>query len=208
MAQRFLVVAYSGLLALASSAACSKAPAKQSGTGEQRLDFPGEPPTPAAVQLTEEKLQSFLGYQRRMLGLYAERIDGGEPRREADISRLALIEADARQRSGLQRTELASIQEMVRQVIGKRVHGGDPPGDDSLERMKTLQAKLGPGRGSELAKNIAQLESDRDEFSRLVEERQKFGDANVNLLLAHEAELIRNWKETMAVFSDPEPKRR
>jgi hypothetical protein len=90
---------------------------------------------------------------------------------------------------------------MVREVVVKRLYGGIAPGDDSLERTKALQDKLSGPQREELSQAIAEMERTRSEFARLTEERRKYGDANVDLLIARETELTRAWKEKMAAFA-------
>ncbi len=196
------------LIALALAMACTKEP--PSTTGVLAAEDPeGSMPSDAApppMKLTVGKLSSYLAYQCRMVELYALRLDAGTTRASPTVPKLAEAEEEARSQSGLERAELTAIEQMVREVIGKRLYGATPPGDDSLERMRALQAKLSGERREELAKSIAELEKTRDDFARLTEERRKYGDANVNLLLAREAELTRAWKEKMSTFA-PRPQR-
>ncbi len=188
-----------GVVALAG---CKEEPVSQ-GVDERTLSNSSEA-ADAPLKLTDEKLASYVGYQRRMLEVYATRLDAGG----ADLAPVVEAEEKARRQSGLQRRELSEIDQMVRAVIGQRVYGGAVPGDDSLERMRAVQSKLsGQGR-EEVAKSIAELERSREELVRLADPRRRFGDANVDLLLAHEAELTRLWKQTMATFAPRDLKAR
>jgi hypothetical protein len=192
---------------LTFGASCTKEPA-DAAAAPVAQGSPVSSPEPDAravpIRLTDQKLSAYLAYQRRMLQLYATRLDGGDTRLSAP--KLAEAEEEARKQSGLERAELAAIELMVRAVIGKRLYGATPPGDDSLERMKALREKLSGKRREELARSIAELETSRDEFARLTEERRKYGDANIDLVLAREPELRRAWKEMMATFA-PRPQR-
>jgi len=183
------------------AAACTREPASGPPPAGERSEglSTASRETTGRVALTEEKLSSYLSYQHRMLRLYAARLDGGGGDAGA-LSKLAEAEEDARHKSGLSRHELSAIEQMVRAVIGKRVYGATPPSDDSLERMKALHSKLSGERREEVGRSIADLEKSREEFARLTEERRQFGDSNVDLLLAHEAELTRSFKEAMATF--------
>lgn len=182
------------------AAACHKEPAQPAADGRS-ASIPAEPAA-APMQLTDGKLTAYLTYQRRMLEMYRSRFDAGAT---ANLAKVAEAEEQARQQSGLQRHELGEIEQMVRSVIGKRVYGATPPGDDSLERMRSLQSKLPEEGREEVAKSIADLEKSRDELARLTQERRRYGDANVDLLLAREAELTGAWKETMATFAPRAP---
>ncbi len=160
----------------------------------------------APIQLTERKLSSYLAYQHRMLAIYGRALDAGSPRAGSAVPKLAEAEEEARKQCGLERDELTAIGQMVREVIGKRIYGATTPGDDSIERMKALQAKVSAEHREELARSISQLEASRNDFARMTEERKRYGDPNVDLLLAHEAELVRAWKDMMATFA-PRPSR-
>jgi len=191
------------VLCFVALAGCKKEPAPQ-GVDERTLS-PSDGAAGPPLKLTDQKLGSYIGYQRRMLEVYATRLDADA---NADLAPVVEAEEHARQQSGLPRRELSEIEQMVRAVIGQRVYGGAVPGDDSLERMRAVESKLsGQGR-EEVAKSIAELERSRAELVRLTEERRRFGDANVDLLLAHEAELTQLWKQTMAAFAPREPKAR
>jgi len=189
------------VLGVVGLAGCKKEPAPQ-GVDERTLspsDGGADPP----LKLTDQKIGSYIGYQRRMLEVYATRLDAGA---NVDLAPVVEAEEQARRQSGLPRRELSEIEQMVRAVIGQRVYGGAVPGDDSIERMRSVESKLsGQGR-EEVAKSISELERSREELVRLTEERRRFGDANVDLLLAHEAELTRLWKQTMAAFAPRDPK--
>ncbi|HME91015.1 MAG TPA: hypothetical protein VKE49_06310, partial [Myxococcaceae bacterium] len=191
------------VLGVVALAGCKKEPATQ-GVDERTLSLSNGAAAPP-LKLTDQKLASYIGYQRRMLDVYATRLDAGA---NADLTPVVEAEEQARRQSGLQRQELSEIEQMVRAVVGQRAYGGAVPGDDSLERMRAVESKLsGQGR-QEVAKSIAELERSREELVRLTEERRRFGDANVDLLLAHEAELTRLWKQTMAAFAPRDPKAR
>jgi hypothetical protein len=167
-------------------------------TADRLGDIPMGEAAAAPIQLTDNKLNAYLAYQRRMLAIYGGALDAGS---SSAIPKLAEAEEEARKQSHLERAELTAIGEMVREVIGKRIYGAPTPGDNSLERMKALQTKMSGERREELARSISQLEASRNDFARMTEERKKYGDANVDLLLAHEAELARAWKDMMASFA-------
>ncbi len=205
VAWRSRAAALTGLIA---AAACTRDPAGGAvPAGERSEGFSiASPETAGRFALTDAKLSSYLAYQHRMLQLYASRLDGGGSDAGGSLSKLAEAEEDARKKSGLSSHELSAIEQMVRAVIGKRVYGATPPSDDSLERMKALHSKLSGERREEVGRSIADLEKSREEFARLTEERRQYGDANVDLLLAREAELTRSFKEAMATFV-PRPTR-
>lgn len=155
----------------------------------------------APLRLTDEMLGSYVRYQERMLEAYGARVDGGG---KVEVQQVVDAEEQARRQSGLERRELAEIEQMMRAVIGKRVYGAAVPGDDSLDRMRALQSKLSEQGRAEVSKSIGEVEKSQEELVRLTEERRRFGDANVDLLLAHEAELTKLWKQMMASFAPRE----
>ena len=191
------------LLALILATACSKGPSSSTATlaGEDpeasTLSDAAAPP----LKLTDRKLSAYLAYERQMVELYARSLDAGAASASPTVGKLAEAEEEARRQSGVERGELTAIEQMVREVIVKRLYGGIAPGDDSLEQTKALQDKLSGPQREELTKSIAEMERTRNEFARLTRERRKYGDANVDLLIAREAELTRAWKEKMAAFA-------
>jgi len=191
------------LLAVILATACSKGPSSSTATlaaeDPEASMFSGAAAPP--LKLTDRKLSAYLAYERRMVELYARSLDAGAASASPTVANLAEAEEEARRQSGLERAELTAIEQMVREVVVKRLYGGIAPGDDSLERTKALQDKLSGPQREELSQAIAEMERTRSEFARLTEERRKYGDANVDLLIARETELTRAWKEKMAAFA-------
>jgi muconolactone delta-isomerase len=159
---------------------------------------------------------AYIQYQRRMLQVQQEvglpaggaQLKGKKKALGANavdekeaIRALAEAEEKARTENGLSREELKAIDEMVREIIGKRAHAGDLFRADTLKRLEEMKARLPPDRRRDAEESIAQLKREQDEFSNLSAERKKYGDANVDAILAREAELKECWKEAMALFS-------
>jgi hypothetical protein len=178
----------------------------------------GESEDPGKFALTSVKLMAYLHYQRGMLQAHRELagIPGSHPqlsgRKKARpkeipidgkdaIRALAEAEERARRENGLSSGELKAIDQMVREIIGKRVHAGGLFRDDTLQRLEEMKAKLPPERRHDAEESIAQLKREQDEFSRLSKERKKYGDGNVDAILDRESELTECWKEAMALFA-------
>jgi len=133
--------------------------------------------------------------------LYRALADHADEHRRPIFLALAEAEERARKENGLSSRELKAIDQMVREIIGKRVHAGGLFREDTLQRLEEMKAKLPPERRHDAEESIAQLKREQDEFSRLSEERKKYGDENVDAILARESELTECWKEAMALFA-------
>jgi hypothetical protein len=177
----------------------------------------GESGNPGKIALSPAKLMAYLQYQRGMLQVHRELtgISGNRPRLSGKkkarpelpidgkdaIRAMAEAEERARKENGLSSGELKAIDQMVREIIGKRVHAGAQFREDTLQRLEEMKAKLPPERRHDAEESIAQLKREQDEFSRLSEERKKYGDRNVDAILDRESELTECWKEAMALFA-------
>jgi hypothetical protein len=170
--------------------------------------------------LTGDKLDRYLLYQKRMVALYSgllketgtiakgrgTQVHRREltPSRQGALEKLAAEEERARAQSGLSLEELSAMEQIVREVIGKRIYGAALSEDESVQRMEEMKAKLPAEWQAETEKSIAEIRRSQEAIHRLPEERSKYGNANVDIVLSREAELTRAWKETVALFAkDP-----
>lgn len=172
--------------------------------------------------LTGDKLDRYLVYQKQMVTLYSRLLKetgpiakgrGAQvhrreltPNRQAALEKLAADEERARAQSGLSLEELSAMEQIVREVIGKRIYGAALSEDESVQRMEEMKAKLPAEWQAETEKSIGEIRRNSDAIHRLPEERSKYGNANVDIVLSREAELTRAWKETVALFAN-DPKK-
>lgn len=165
--------------------------------------------------MTREKLEAYVGYQRRMLGVYenvqkdmkgleARALQEGSP--EAAKGRLKIIEAkakaeeDARREAGLTVDDVNGIAEVVTAVISQRQLARQMGYDEELKRLEGLQARLAPEQQKELAPQVADMRKRAQDFEGLAELRRTYGDSNVDLVLSREKELTQAYQDMLKVF--------
>lgn len=184
------------------------ASARPAGDGQATDD--GKP-----YGVTREKLEAYVGYQRRMLGVYenvqkdmkgleARALAEGSP--EAAKGRLKIIEAkakaeeDARREAGLTVDDVNGIAEVVTAVISQRQLARQMGYDEELKKLEGLQARLAPEQQKELAPQVADMRKRAQEFEGLAELRRTYGESNVDLVLAREKELTQGYQDMLKVF--------
>lgn len=166
------------------------------------------PSTPYA--LTPERLEAFLKFQKARTQIYGTmlgsleklaRADAGADRQvEAMLAQAKAVE-QARAQVGLSEQEVRSIEAMVSPILQKRqlAHAFDAHG--ALTQWNGMKGGLPADQRADLDKSMGELQKQQDEASQLQEERRRFGDANVTLILSRENELTQNhqqWVRTLA----------
>ncbi len=214
------------VLALVVSLTACKKEAPAPGGGEGRGAAPSAAGGPEAAEeagpytVTAEKLEAYVGYQRRMLKVYEasqKDMQGLEARAfkegasEAARTRLKVIEAkakaeeEARAEAGLTVADINGIAEVVTAVIAQRQLARQMGFDEELQKLEALQAKLTPEQQQDLAPQVAEMRKRSQEFEGLAELRRTFGDANVDAVLAREQELTQAYQDMLKVFSGGTP---
>jgi hypothetical protein len=156
-------------------------------------------------RLTPAKLEGFLTYKRLVLEggepsaaqlrELLRAMDAGEPEsvdRAWDfLHAQGAREAAARSRSGLNSAEVRVIESMAADVAAARVFAR-PMGLGKLsEDLAAARSSLPPERQAAVDATLAALREDEARVERLADEREAWGDANVDLLLTREKELVR-----------------
>lgn len=185
------------------------APARSAGEG-QGSDESGP------YSLTREKLEAFMGYQRRMLtvhenvqkelqGVDARILQGGgsdvTKERLKVIEGKAKAEEEARREAGLSEEEVNRIAGMVTAVISQRHLSRQMGLDEEVRKLQDIQARLPPEQQKELAPQMAQQRQRAQELEDLTELRRTYGEANVELLLTREQELTQAYQDMLKTFS-------
>lgn len=143
-------------------------------------------------QINRQKLDAFLRYHAlRSLQL----TDGGQP---ASPERQAMDFDWARTEAGLSVQDLEQLESIVTKVIGKRAFARQLADDKSLETLENVKAKVPLHRQKDLDQLLSWNKSQRNQASSLAEERQRYGDANVDVILTRESELMRLWDSELA----------
>ncbi|MFY1829030.1 hypothetical protein ACN47A_24130 [Myxococcus fulvus] len=168
--------------------------------------------------VTPEKLSAYVAYQRRMLEVYGSQVkglqglgvlvDAGTPEAMAEVraglkvvEAKAKAEAEARASAGLSVADINGLAEVVTAVIGQRQLGRTLQYEDELRKLEELQQKLPPEQREELAAQVASMRRQVESFQKLTDVRREYGDANVDMVLTREDELMKNYQEMLRVFT-------
>jgi hypothetical protein len=172
---------------------------------------------PTAYALTKEKLDAYVGYQRKLLDAYEAlltdmakvhgrlRDGGGEMQADLNAS-MKLIESKAkaeeaaRKEAGLSEVDVNGIAEVVTAVIGQRQLAQALQTEEELKKLEEMQAKLTPEQREELEPQLAAMRERNEELQKLVEVRRTYGDANVDIVLTREADLAKNYQDMLSTF--------
>ena len=174
---------------------------------------------PAPLTVTAPKLEAFLTYQRTVLELErdAERQgartrDGGNWSAQAPefkaLAQRADLEDKARTQAGLSVAEADALEHLVQEVIARRVLAKKFGYEAQIRQLKTVREKLPEAQRTHVAPLIAQLEARQQDAEQLPEQRKRWGSANVDVVLAHEAVLAENYQAQLDALtgSAPPPK--
>ena len=158
-----------------------------------------------AYRLTALKLDAFLRYKRALLEggepsaaqlrELLRAVDAGEPdaveRAWAVLHALGARSAAARARAGLSPAEVRTIESMASDIAAARVFVR-PMGLGKLsEDLAAARNSLPADRRAAVDATLETLKEDEARIERLGDEREAWGDANVDLLLTREKELVR-----------------
>lgn len=170
--------------------------------------------------LTQAKLDAYVGYQRKVLDSYAAmskelaavkaRIAAGtdapggkSPGLSESMKAIeskAEAESKARREAGLSEEDVNRIGGIVMDVITQRHMAAMMDLSGELQKLQEMQAKLKPEQQKELAPQIEALRQRVQETDRLASVRKVHGDANVDLVLTREQDLMRNYQDMLRSF--------
>lgn len=188
----------------------------QEGAAEAVEDFDDSKP----YVLTKEKLEAYVGYQRKVMDSYAamarelqatkaKLLAGPEtPGKSAPsltdsmkaIESKAEAEARARREAGLTEEDVNRIGSLVTDVITQRHMAAMIDLSGELKKLEEMQARLKPEQAKELAPQIEAMRRRAQETEKLVSIRKQYGDANVDLVLTREQELMANYQDMLRSF--------
>jgi hypothetical protein len=165
--------------------------------------------------LTQAKLDAYVGYQRKVLDAYAAmskqlqvvQARAAAPGKDPDladsmkaIESKAEAEAKARREGGLTEEDVNRIGGLVMDVITQRHMAAMLDLAGELQKLEAMQARLKPEQQKELAPQIETMRQRVQETEKLVIVRKQHGDANVDLVLTREQELMRNYQDMLRSF--------
>ncbi len=169
--------------------------------------------------LTPAKLDAYVVYQRTVQSSYAamaQSLQAARARRQGtappedktpgageslkSIESKAELETQARQDAGLSWEDVNRIGVIVTDVITQRHMGTMLDLSSELKKLQEMQARLKPEQAAELAPQIDILRQRVQETEQLVSVRKLHGDANVDLVLTREKDLMANYQDMLRSF--------
>jgi hypothetical protein len=177
----------------------------------------------APYVLTAPKLAAYVDYQRKVQAAYAAMArelqanrarlldapapgDAGTDKAPALSEGFKAIESKAeqeyrlRRESGLSEQDVNRIGALVTDVITQRHMAAMLDLSSELHKLEEMQARLKPEQAAELAPQISALRERVRETEQLVSVRRQYGDANVDLVLTREQELMANYQDMLRSF--------
>jgi hypothetical protein len=165
--------------------------------------------------LTQAKLDAYVGYQRKVLDAYgamskalqvvqaraaAPGNDPGLSDAMKAVESKAEAEARARTEAALSEEDVNRIGILVTDVVTQRHMAAMLDLAGELQKLEAMQARLKPEQQKELAPQIETMRQRVQETEKLVTVRKQHGDANVDLVLTREKELMLNYQDMLRSF--------
>jgi hypothetical protein len=212
------------LFAVGVLAACKKEAAPEAGSkgagsttqaGGPSQGAPGALDEDKPYTLTQEKLDAYVGYQRRMLDVYAATLNppavkavrAGTPsdtqalaESMKRIESKAQKEAEARREAGLTEEDVNRIGALVTDVIGERHLATMMDLGGELQKLEATRARLSPEQQKEMDPEIEALRKQVQKMEKLEALRTAHGHANVDLVLTREKDLLKNYQDMLRAF--------
>lgn len=203
------------LVVCALAAGCKKSPATQGPpAGAPAAPKPGGKPAeqaanPGRYTLSKDKLDGYVKYQQALIGIYdtllkeLEKVppppaDGGRPNAAEMNASMRILqnrakaEEQARKDAGLSAEDVHEIEPVVTAVINKRSMARLFDAEAAIKQWEQMRKSVSESQRAEIDRTIADMKKQQEETEKLTEERKQYGDANVDLVLTREEELIKN----------------
>ena len=175
---------------------------------------PSSPTAPAKpFVLDESKLERYIQYQRKVILASRDAIQS-IARIGSDAGTLSTLSQTrgalkgqgeaidaAQMESGLSKDEIHAIEPMVHDVTSELMANETLKQTGVVKMIEEQMAHAPPEARAQLEKTLADMKAQQEEQTKLTKERQKYGDANVDVLVSRKDELIQLFKEAMGVLS-------
>ena len=196
--------------------AAPAAPVAGERAGEAVAEAPEEDDEGKPYVLTPQKLEAYVRYQRQVQEAYAAmarelqaararlaeggaRAAGAAEAMKAVESK-AELESKARREAGLTEEDINRMGALVMDVITRRHMAASLDLSGELQKLEAMRARLKPEQATALAPQIDALRERIQETERLASVRAQHGDANVDLVLTREQELMANYQDMLRSF--------
>lgn len=203
--------------------------AEEEVTAEQEGSAEAPPEKEEPLVITSEKLDKYIAYQDATGRIYQEGLAGIRKLiAKADAGAydstlgafagarqgLKLVEAQeeakekARKQVGLSEREIDEIQDLVMDVISNRKMAAMVNYDAQLKQFEAMREKMPADQRASLDDTIKALKEQKDLATKLTDERQRFGDANVDAVLAREKDLTASYDRWAKTILGADPKQK
>jgi|CXWL01.1.fsa_nt_gi hypothetical protein len=166
---------------------------------EPSVEAPAKVPAAAvadgALALTEAKVLAFISYQDAVVALAGW--DAGTKDRTAVIVERAQRDERARVVSGLTARELDDLEELVASLAQKRWLARWAGGEEVTDKIEAWAEEATDEHKKVVAGTLEALKAKAQAREDLTAQRTRFGEANVTLVLKHEAKLFELWQAMM-----------
>ena len=170
------------------------------------------PAADGPYEISSDKLDRYIKYYAKMNELFpaiirdVDAFDGGSDAIDR-VKKKAEAEEKARAEAGLDQHDLDEMDRIVQDIVNKRMVAKGITDDSMLAQMEAMRAQLAkdPEARAAADKAIADAKKLRDDMKNLVEERQRYGDKNVDLVLTREADLLKLWDARFSALGGKSP---
>ncbi len=150
----------------------------------------------AGFTLTPQKLDAWLAYAAFVLSFPP--LGKGDGGLREEVQRRARLDERFRADAGLAEEDVDGIEELVGAVVAQR-NISRITGAEALRELERATNELKEEPRAQAQKALAEIRAKSAPAAGLVEERARYGDENVRVLLTREAEVTKTWDALMDV---------
>jgi len=158
-----------------------------------------------------EVLDRFLQYQDRALSLQLKTVAALEALEARDAGAgpeaISLVRDEAKALAALRselklsESEVLLLEQITGDVISRRALAATSEEEASLRELEVLAANLSETDRAKMEASLALVREEQKMLESLTPERARYGDENVDAVLARERELTRQWHRTLTAFA-------
>lgn len=202
------------LLAVAGCKKETAAPPPDASVAEAVKEAPPVPvepraePLDAGFTLTAAQVDAWLQYRKALTAVHekiapkldaieakSKKRDGGAMAEEGLklIAEEAKAQEAARIKSGLSQAELDQVEALVQEMVTEREMAEDTATPEDIAEMEAVAKKLPADQKATVEQSIKDLKAQRERSANLTDMRERYGNANVEVLLLRDKELVETW---------------
>ncbi len=200
-----------------ASVACRKEspppPVISATTRPRPSSAPVPPPEPAKPYVLDAaKLDRYIEYQRKVIAASRETLQniakiGADAGTFSALSQSsgALQEQGnavnaALKESGLSKEDVHAIEPMVNDVTAELMASETVNQMNIIKMLEDQMQHVPPDARAQMEKTVKQIKDEQEARAKLTKEREKYGDANVDLLVSKKDALLQLFKDSMRIL--------